>query len=79
MSVVELLCSPGLIAPTFHKPLAILAPIAAACMAAEMLLFSGVHICSGDPNYGPLVYWRVAAAICAFVNYGRFVLSTVPH
>jgi DoxX-like family len=62
MSVFELLCSLALILPAFNKPLAILAPIAAACIAAEMLLFSGLHIYSGDANYGPMIYWLVVAA-----------------
>jgi DoxX-like family len=75
MSVFELLCSLGLILQAFNKPLAILAPIAAACIAAEMLLFSGLHIYSGDANYGPMIYWLVVAAICAFIAYGRFVLK----
>jgi DoxX-like family len=75
MSVFELLCSLGLILPAFYKPLAILAPIAAACIAAEMLLFCGLHVYSGDANYGPMIYWLVVAAICAFIAYGRFVLK----
>ena len=73
MAVFELLCSVALILPAFNKPLAILAPIAAACIAVEMLLFSGLHIRSGDANYGPMIYWLVVAAVCAFVAYGRFV------
>ncbi len=56
MSVFELLCSLGLILPAFYKPLAILAPIAAASIAAEMLFFSGLHIYSGDANYGLMIY-----------------------
>ena len=75
MSVVELLCSLSLIVPAFNQSLAILAPIAAACIAAEMLLFCGLHIYSGDANYGPVIYWLVVAAICAFIVYGRFVLK----
>ena len=75
MSVFELLCSLALILPALYKPLAILAPIAATCIAAEMLLFSGVHIYSGDANYRPMIYWLVVAAICAFIAYGRFVLK----
>ena len=74
MSVLELFCSLGLILPALYSPLAILAPIAAAGIAAEMLLFSGLHICSGDKNYGPMIYWLVVAAMCAFISYGRFVL-----
>ena len=73
MSVFELLCSLCLILPAFNKPLAILAPIAAACIAAEMLLFSGLHIYSSGSNYGPLIYWLVVAAICAFIAYGKVV------
>ena len=74
MSVFELLCSVALVLPAFHKPLAILAPIAAAGIAAEMLLFCALHIYSGDANYGPMIYWLVVAAICAFIAYGRLVL-----
>lgn len=75
MSVFELLCSLGLIIPVFNKRLAILAPIAAACIAAEMLLFSGLHIYSGDANYSHMIYWLIVAAVCAFIAYGRFVLK----
>lgn len=75
MAIMELLCALALILPSFHKPLAILAPIAAVCIAAEMLLFTGVHIASGDANRGPMAYWLVVAAICAFIAYGRFVLK----
>lgn len=68
---IELLCSLGLILPAFKKSLAILAPIAAACIAAEMLLFSGVHLCSGSTEHGEMVYWLVVAALCALIVYGR--------
>lgn len=75
MAVIELLCSVGLVLPALSKQLAILAPIAAICTAAEMLLFCGLHIRSGDENYGHVVYWLVVAAICAFIAYGRIVLK----
>ena len=75
MSVVELLCCVGLILPAFNKPLAILAPIAAILIAAEMLLFCGLHVSSGATNSGELIYWLVVAAICAFIAYGRLVLN----
>lgn len=74
LSVVELLVSVGLILPAVSAPLAILAPIAAVCIAAEMLFFSGVHIASGDANHGQMVYWLVVAGFCAFIAYGRFAL-----
>ena len=71
MSGIELLCSVGLILPAFKKSLAILAPIAAACIAAEMLLFTGLHLYSGSPETGEMVYWLVVAAFCALIAYGR--------
>jgi hypothetical protein len=74
MSVIELLCAVALVLPAFYKPLAVLAPVAALCIAAEMLIFCAVHLSSGDPNYGPMIYWLVVAAICAFIAYGRLVL-----
>ena len=74
MSVIELLCALALILPAFNKSLGNLATIAAAIIAAEMLLFCGLHLYSGDANYGPMIYWLVVAAICAFIAYGRFVL-----
>lgn len=75
MSVIELLCSLCLVLPVFYKPLAILVPLAAILIAVEMLLFCGLHIRSGGANYGPMIYWLVVAAICAFIAYGRFVLK----
>ena len=75
MSVLELFCSAALIVPAFSKPFSILVPIAAACIAVEMLFFCGVHMYSGDANYGHVIYWLVVAAICAFIAYGRLVLK----
>jgi hypothetical protein len=40
-----------------------------------MLLFGVLHISSGDSSYGPMIYWLVVAAICAFVAYGRLALK----
>lgn len=75
MSIIELICSLGLVLPAFHKTLGITAPVAAIFLAAEMLLFTGLHMYSGAPNYGPVIYWLVVAAICGFIAYGRFVLK----
>lgn len=74
LSGFEILCGLCLILPAFYKPLAILVPIAALCIALEMLLFCGLHMSSGDQNYSSIIYWLVVAAICAFIAYGRFVL-----
>jgi hypothetical protein len=75
LSVLEILCGVGLILPALSKALAILAPVAAACIAAEMLIFSGLHLSSGRAEHGQMIYWLVVAAFCAFVAYGRFVLK----
>lgn len=77
MSVIEILCSIGLILPAFSKSLGKLAPIAAICIAVEMLIFSGIHIYfySLDPGYSPIIYWLVVSIICAFIAYGRSVLK----
>lgn len=75
LGVVELLVGVALVVPALHRPLAVLAPLAACFIAAEMLLFCIVHSSSGDKTIGPVVYWLVVAAICAFVAYGRFVLA----
>jgi hypothetical protein len=77
MSVIELLCSVGLVIPAVNRSLAILTPIAAVCIAAEMLLFTGVHVYSGASNHGPVIYWLVVAAICLLITYGRLVLKPI--
>lgn len=75
MSGVELLCALGLVLPLLYRPAAPLVPIAAVVIAAEMLLFCALHLASGDRNSGPMIYWLVVAAVCAFIAYGRFVLK----
>ncbi len=75
MSIFELVCCVALILPAVSKPLGFLAPIAAICIAAEMLLFCGLHLSSGDTSFGPMIYWLVVASLCAFIAYGRFVLK----
>lgn len=77
LSVFELLFAVGLILPAFVDSAAILAPISAAFIAAEMLAFCGLHIRSGDKEYGSVIYWLVVAAISAFVAYGRFVPAPI--
>ncbi len=75
MSVIEILCSLGLILAAFNKSLGKLIPIAAICIGAEMLLFCGLNISSGDANNGHMIYWLVVAAICGFIVYGRLALK----
>lgn len=73
MGMVELVCSVALILPVFIKSWAQLAPIAAIVIAMEMLLFSGLHLRSGDNQPSHLVYWLIVAGICAFIAYGRLM------
>ncbi|MBX3032976.1 MAG: DoxX family protein [Bdellovibrionaceae bacterium] len=75
MAVLEILCSICLIVPAFYKPLAFLVPLAAALIALEMLAFCGLHLLARGTENGQLIYWLVTAAVCAFVVYGRSVLS----
>jgi hypothetical protein len=72
MSIVELICAVGLLLPAVNKSLGFLAPAAASVIAAEMLIFSGLHMSSGETNYSPIVYWLIVAAVCAFIAYGRW-------
>jgi hypothetical protein len=77
MSVLELLCVVALIVPAFNRRLAVLAPIAAAFVAAEMLFFAAVHLASGSTSVGPVIYWLVVATVCVCIVYGRLVLKPV--
>jgi hypothetical protein len=72
---IELLCAAALLGSLFYKPLGKFAPIAAAVVAAEMLLFSAMHLASGVPAHGEMIYWLVVAAFCIFITVGRIKLS----
>lgn len=73
--LVEVVCVVGLVLPGINKRFAKAAPIAAGVIGFEMVVFSAVHIASGEPNFSPVIYWMVVAAICAFIAYGRLVLK----
>jgi hypothetical protein len=75
MSVFELFCSLGLVVPLFKKSFSKVSAFAAAGIAGEMLIFIGVHIYSGATENGPVIYWFIVAAICAFIAYGRLILK----
>jgi uncharacterized protein YndB with AHSA1/START domain len=72
---VELLCAVALAIPLFNKSWMTAAAIGALGIGAEMLLFSGVHLSSGDKSHGQMIYWLVVFAVCAFIAYGRLVLK----
>jgi DoxX-like family len=65
----EMFCSVGLILPIFNRSLSKFAPIAAAGIALEMLLFCGVHVYSGDENFSPLIYWLIVTALCLIIVF----------
>lgn len=71
---LEVLCGVGLILPAFSKRLAVAVPIAAACIAAEMLLLCGFHVSSGSTDRGEMIYWLVVAAVSVFIAYGRLAI-----
>ena len=75
LSPFEVLCSVCLLLPAFYKPYAVLVPVAALCIAAEMVLFAGVYFSSGISQGGQLAYWVVVAGFCAFIAYGRLALA----
>ena len=76
MSVAELACSVALVLPLVGRPFGAAAPIAALFIVAEMLAFCVLHRSAGRAHeLGPMMYWLVVAALCAFVAYGRFVLA----
>ncbi len=77
LTVPELLCAVALIVPLFDKRTAVLAPIAASFVAVEMLFFAGVHVASGSTSMGPVIYWIIVAAVCAFIVRGRLVRKPV--
>lgn len=72
---LELLCAAALFVPLFYRPLGRFAPIAAGVIAAEMLFFSAMHLLSGVPAHGEMIYWLVVAAFCSFIAVGRVKLS----
>jgi len=77
LGVVELACAAALLLPLLLKSMGNLAPVAALVIAAEMALFTFVHLRSGGGSPGEIVYWVVVAAFCAFIAYGRFAVKPI--
>lgn len=75
LCVVETLCALVLLAPFLKPAMGRFAPVASAVIGAEMLLFCGVYLASGQPGAGQMTYWLVVAAVCAFLTYGRWKLK----
>ena len=77
LSFVELACAAALVLPLLAKSRGGWAPVAALVIAAEMALYSALHLASGAGKPGELAYWGVVAAFCAFIAYGRFALKPI--
>ncbi len=71
----ELICAVCLVLPAIVPSLGFLVPLAAIGIAAEMVLFTGVHLSAGADDNGPMFYWLGVAGVCAIIAVGRwFVL-----
>ena len=76
-SGIEILCAIGLIIPMFALRFRYLVPVSASVIAAEMFLFCGLHLASGDPSFAPMIYWLVVAAVCIFIAVARVKLNRI--
>ena len=72
LGVLELVIAVCLVAPAMKKSWAKLAPLAAAALVVEMIVFSGVHFAFGSSEHGQVIYWLVVAALSAFIAAIRF-------
>ena len=73
----ELICAVCLVLPAIMPSLGFVVPLAAIGIAAEMLLFTGVHLSAGATDNRPMFYWLGVAVICAIIAIGRSFV--VPH
>ncbi len=72
---IELLCAAGLVLPAINRQWGMLVPLAAIVIALEMVLFTILHLRSGQTTHGEIVYWLCVAAICLVIAYGRSVVA----
>lgn len=73
LGAVEVLCAVGLVLPAIVKRARAAAPLGAAGVGAEMLLFVAVSAASGRANAGEIGYWLVVAVLAGLVVFGRGV------
>jgi DoxX-like protein len=73
MGAIECLAGLAMILPGVLHVRPRFTPIAAAVLAAQSLLISGLYLAYGD--FAPLPYSLAMALMAAFVAYGRFVLK----
>ncbi len=75
LGVVELAAAAALVLPALNRGWAPLIAVAAFFLIAEMVLFSIVHLASGHPFDGSVIYWIVVAAFAGFIAWGRLSAS----
>jgi hypothetical protein len=78
IGVFEIVCALGLILPGAFNVKPILTPIAAACLAVELLLVSGLHVHFFGfklQTTNPAMWSIALAALAAFIAYGRIALK----
>ncbi|MFN8587097.1 MAG: hypothetical protein U0704_04780 [Candidatus Eisenbacteria bacterium] len=71
MSVLEIACGLALLLPVLLKRGAAFVPLAAGVVAAEMLLYTGLHFASGARDLQPPIYWLVVAALSVVLVLSR--------
>lgn len=75
LGVVELICVVGLILPSALAWMPILTPASATTLAAESLVFIGVH--AKYREIGPILFCLGLGVLMAFIAYGRIFLSPI--
>lgn len=75
LGVLELVCTIGLLVPSFLRWNPKLTVLAAGLLALETLVFVAVHLQYGE--IGPMILSGVLGLTMAFVAYGRGVLRPI--
>ena len=75
LGVLELVCAAGLVLPAAFRWKPSLTAAAAAVLAAESLVFIGVHVKYRET--APIILSAVLGGLMAFVAYGRMVLRPI--
>jgi uncharacterized membrane protein YphA (DoxX/SURF4 family) len=75
LGILELVCAVGLIVPAALRWRPMLTVVAAAALAAESLIFIGVHVRYAET--GSIIMSAVLGLLMAFIAYGRAVLRPI--
>ena len=75
LGIMELVCTVGLIVPSALRWQPALTVVAATILAAESLVFIGVHVKYRET--ATIIMCCVLGLVMAFVAYGRMVLSPI--